>query len=202
MSELIKDVDYYVYDESYLRFHDDYLISPSNNLKVADYLFGRCHLFAYVLAKKRGFDFGFMINDEPCMQADEEDSDLNAFEALPELNHAFCYQDKNNQQNSLLIDARGLISRKEIIDLYTTTMVDLDNNIEVVNPEDLLREWMNGGLLLGFLPHEEEDLGLFVDKMIKSEFLKVLPEDFETNFQVSKETIHTIDKKKKFKVTL
>ncbi len=164
---LTKDKDYFNHDDQFLRLKDDVIVCPAHNISVHQYLYGRCHLFAKVMSEKLGLDYGWMINDEPCQNGDCD----GGLESLPLLNHAFCYIKTKKGEPALLVDARGLATRTEVIDDYTTEMMDLDNNIEVINPDELYRKWMNNGMVLGFLENEEQEISDFIDQMMEAGLL-------------------------------
>jgi hypothetical protein len=82
---------------------DDFVVIPETGITIADYLHGRCDVFAIALARNTGMKVGAIIQGEPMDGGD------------PFLVHAFCL---HPTQEDAVMDAKGIRLRSEIYDEY------------------------------------------------------------------------------------
>lgn len=149
------------YDNNFLHIGDSFRISE--NYCVEDYLYGRCHIFALALSSRMGYKIGAIIDDNPY-------HNINGY---PCLEHAFCIIDEE-----LVIDARGIKSKEEIIDEYgfeSNEIVILDD------AKDLLEQWIKLKRLDKSSKKELMDLEHYIIEMQSHKMFELLPnaEDYK-----------------------
>jgi hypothetical protein len=152
MNELNKYL--FEYDFDFLHVCREFKISEKYSIE--NYLYGRCHIFALALSEHTNFKVGALIDNEPF-------HDTNGF---PCLEHAFCYFN-----DDLIIDARGIKSKKEILQEYCSESNDI---IEIKDAKELLQDWIQQKLLIKATKNELKDLDIYIEKMKNSNVLKPL----------------------------
>lgn len=133
------------YDGQFIHILDTFKIS--DKYSVDNYLYGRCHIFALVVSQINNLKIGVLIDNEP----------LHYTNGLPSLEHAFCYIN-----DDLIIDARGIKSKKEIIQEYGCEANDL---IELKDAKEVIEEWIQQKLLNKPTKKELKDLTIYIEKM-------------------------------------
>lgn len=141
------ELDQYLfeYDGEFLHISDTFKIS--DKYSVDSYLYGRCHIFALVASQINNLKIGVIIDNEP----------FHYTNGLPSLEHAFCYIN-----DELIVDARGIKTKKEIFQEYGSEANDL---IEIKDAKAVIEEWIQQKLLTKPSKKELKDLTLYIEKM-------------------------------------
>ena len=114
---------------------EEFMVCHENQFTVNDYLYGKCHLFAWQLHQLTGLKIGLFIDDQ-------------RFEHAPGLEHAFCYIN-----DDYIVDAQGIRSKNEALNNYCHSTFDF---IEAIDDGTLIQEWINKGLLDDYTNEKEK----------------------------------------------
>lgn len=114
-------------DVHYVIFENEQSVIP---LRVENYLYGSCHLFALALSEITGWEVGALFND-----ARELENDETSFY----LEHAFCY---HPEKEDMVVDCRGILKLDEVWDEYA----DINGcSLEIKDAKNFLIENINNG---------------------------------------------------------
>jgi hypothetical protein len=167
------------YDTAF-NVEDGYKIS--DNKEVGEYLYGRCHVFAMVLHEYLGLPIEIIIDEEPWHDT----------MGLPSLEHAYCIIN-----DDYVVDARGIRTRKEIMDEYGSNANEL-----VVVPDclELLKEWVNNGALISPEHKEIEDIKLYIETLKAHNVFAIAPDNYD-DISLENHLVSILpDKPKKMKI--
>ncbi|WOF81602.1 hypothetical protein P5704_027270 (plasmid) [Pseudomonas sp. FeN3W] len=159
----MKKTDLFDYDD-FINVREEFSVDDKNGLKVGDYVYGRCHLFALALARQLRMKIGIFV-DEECIPDGGE-------EPIRVLVHAFCVLD-----NDRVIDARGVRYKIDMLREFSPLAFEF-NELAGKEAEAQLNEWMSNEPALQAKSGEESALRDYIKDMCKFGVLDAKEQEF------------------------
>lgn len=136
-----------------MMMHDVSETSIFNTLTSEDYLHGRCHLFALVLADLLNTPIQYMIDNEPMFDSPDQYECWIEDGSPLMLVHAYVEID------GVVMDAAGVGNLKYIIDQYGEMATEPE---VLVVDSDFVHEMIDEGRLVNFYPGEREAIEHYI----------------------------------------